>query len=318
MDCGQHVIGPDDTWKVGLRDLCPALPAGRHYGSLSLSTIGIAGFSSYIPRIRAYARVQNFQGIGFSVEGIPPTYSADESRVIGVKSGVDAAGIRYQTNCFIGQHSENYANSPVRNIPGEVTAILERSNGAYLASVTITVAHGRLYRILDVFGAAGQPNAFHDSVTVRFVSSGGGQVMPFFAFCTVQENRNFSADFRLPSSALVDGGRSSEVIQPDGSYSAFFDLAGSEIALFRPSGATAQSINCFVDNDNMWIRVKGYYDPSAPVIPQVSETGRIRLKYGLFFGSGDIEVGLKDGQSSGSGYVMCFSGNGISSLVRVR
>ena len=319
MDCGQHAVAVDATRKFSLRDFCPALPAGSHYGTLTMSTLGPnVGYNS-IPRIRAYSRVQNYQGIGFSVEGIQPTYSGSESRVIGVKSGVDANGIRYQTNCFIGQHSENYweRQLPIRFSPGKVTAVLERSNGGYLDSVSVTVADGRLYRILDVFAASGQPDAFHDGVTVRFVADGFGQIMPFFAFCTVQENRNFSADFRLPAASYAIDGRSSQVIQPDGSYWPFFELVGSEVALFRPSGLSTDAINCFVDDTRMWIRVQGYYDASLPN-PQVSETGRIRLRYGGLAGTGDIEVGLKNGEPYGQGYVMCLSGNGMDTLIRVR
>ena len=319
LDCGQHVVLDGLTMKYSLLGLCAALaPEQSHFGTLMLSTVGIAQGTNFIPRIRAHVRVQNYQGIGFSLEGVPPTYTEYESSVIGVKSGVDANGIRYQTNCFIGQHSENYVNDPVRNVPGTVTAILERSNGVLLGSVTVPITHGRLHRVLDVFAASGLSDVFRDGVRIRFRPDGNGQIMPFYAFCTVQDNRNFSADVRYPDSNYPEGGQASEVIQPDGSYSAFFELVGSEVAKFRPSGLSPDSINCFVDNDKMWIRVTGYYDPFAPVIPQVSETGRIRLKYGLFSGSGDIEVGLKDGETSASGYVMCLSGNGLSSLVRVR
>lgn len=255
-----------------------------------LSTVGLVQDSNSIPRIRGYARVQNFQGIGFSVDGVPPDYTEDGASVIGVKTGVDANGIRYQTNCFVGQHSENFYTDPLRTLPGTVSIILERKNGGYLDHVDVTVEHGRLYRVLDVFAAAGQPDVFRDGMRVRFRADGEGQYMPFFAFCTVQENRNFSASF---------------------------DLVGSEIARFRPSGLTPDSINCFVDSSKMWVRVVGYYNPFDPVSTQVSETGRIRLRQGRSFGDGDVEVGLKAGEDFANGYLMCLSGNGISSLVRV-
>lgn len=315
MDCGQHGIATAGTRKFGLRDLCPGLPPGSHYGALSFSTLGIAAGPMFIPRIRVYARVQNFQGIGFSVEGIPPADTEEESRVIGVKSGVDAAGIRYQTNCFVGQHSENQVQDPVRTNPGSVMLILEGRNGIQMGNVSITVANGRLYRVLDLFSAVGVSNIFHDAVTVRFRSNADNEPMPFFGFCTVQENRNFSADFRVPVPGLNEFSRFAEVIQWDGNYSPYIALAGSEVARFRPSGLSADTIHCTVGDPRLWIRVTGYFDPASP--PQVSETGRIRLKNGLPYGSNEVEVGLKDGEVYGTGYVVCYSGNGIGSLVRV-
>lgn len=313
LDCGQKVIGPHPV-KFSLRDLCPALPAGSQYGMLSLSTVGVSVGTDSPARLRVYARVQNYQGIGFSVEGIPPQTAVGETYVIGLKNNLDANGVRHQVNCFVGLFPENRAPNPGPQ-PATASFTLFQA-GNYKGSTTVPLMHGGLTRVLDVFAAANQPLAYQENISIRVWVNGGGQLVDYFAFCTQQENGNFSADFRLAAPQENDAYTAGQIIQADGRFGTDLTLVGSEVAVFRPQGWRWDSMNCWVDSSKMWVRIGGYYDTQSP--PMASETGRVRHQEGLYFGSGEVEVGLKPGEATATGFLMCNSGKGFPGLVRVK
>jgi len=313
LDCGQHMLG-DYIGKYSLRDLCPLLPPGSQYGMLSISSVGLYGGHETPGRLQVFARVQNYQGIGFSVEGIAPESASSFTKVIGLKSGVDANGLRYQSNCFVGLFPEN--DQP-RDGYTDATAHLMLFGPGVQADFEVPLRHNGLTRVLDVFAAAGLPDAYRENVMVQMYVDGNNTPRQYFAFCTQQENGNFSADIRLASPVVALHDIQSQVINPLGYYDAIFTLSGSEVAVFRPIGWNQDSMQCEVSEpEKMWVRVRGYYDPNSP--PILGQTGRLRHVMGLHGSLGDLEVGLMPGVATANAYVTCRSGKGFPALIRVK
>lgn len=174
---------------VGLRALCPGLPAGSVFGYLytwessSLSTI-FSGFS----------RVSNAAGSGFSVEAFPAhTFTSADVIVSGARRiSASPGGPAYQTNCFVGNLQDE--TPPAQSLTQVVVSVLDQ-NLNEVAGIAVPVSPGQLTRLLDVFAATGVPAGDMDNATIRFrpVQRSAG----LMAFCTVQDNTSFGADFRI-------------------------------------------------------------------------------------------------------------------------
>jgi len=113
--------------------------------------------------------------------------------VAGLRSGGVAP--TYQTNCFVGTLGEaaDYQIS-----------LFNASTGAQLGStISGTLGADALVRVLDVFTAASVPAGTYTNVNARIDETTVGAEPALLAFCTVQENTTFSADYRIGKSALI-------------------------------------------------------------------------------------------------------------------
>jgi hypothetical protein len=188
--CTGLSILPGQTVEFDFQAQCslPA-PGGSRFGSLRLYSdptgVGV------VPII-AYSRVSNPQGNGFSVEAFPAgTFEGAAQNVIGLKR--QAATPTFQTNCFISALGEA--------VPG-YTIKLRTASGALLGN-TINggaLAAYAMVRYVDIFAAAGLPTGDFTGARAEFVNTdatanGPGQAI--VAFCTVQDNTSFGADFRI-------------------------------------------------------------------------------------------------------------------------
>lgn len=181
---------------VGLRRLCPALAAGTQFGYLYAWTESYDPNRTGLP-FSGYSRVDNAQGIGFSVEAFPAnTFTSAESVVTGLRRSAASAGApAYQTNCFIG----NLHDMTPRLNPVTTTVSFQLFKGDDSGAIgvgQVALVPGKLVRLLDVFDAAGVPPGDHENVWVRFEESGDGEPA-LMTFCTVQDNSSFGADFRI-------------------------------------------------------------------------------------------------------------------------
>ena len=139
-----------------------------------------------------YSRVQNPQGIGFSVEGFPVQ---DFNNQVGHATGLkkQAATPTYQTNCF------------VASLDQAVSYELKLFNDATGAQIGGTLAGSlqpfQQIRYLDVFGSKGvnAPAGDRTNVRAQFTQASGGSAN-LIGFCTVQDNMSFGADFRIAKS----------------------------------------------------------------------------------------------------------------------
>jgi hypothetical protein len=171
-----------------LRTLCPTLGAGSQFGTLVLRSGTSSPFA-------VYSRVSNAAGAGFSVEGFPAqTFTSATTVVTGLRRLAAGAGTpAFQTNCFVGNLGEfTPGPSPVTT---DITVKLYQGT-TVIGQVPVSLPPGRLVRLLDVFAAAGTPSGDLDDITAQF--SATGTTRPgLLAFCTVQDNTSFGADFRI-------------------------------------------------------------------------------------------------------------------------
>jgi hypothetical protein len=138
-------------------------------------------------------------GAGFSVESFPAhTFTSSDTTVTGLRRLAPSGGTpAFQSNCFVGKMNQIIVNStfPVTN--SDVLVTLRDATGTQVgATTTFSVAPGRLTRLLDVFTAVGAPAGNYDDVRATFEESGTGEP-GILAFCTVQDNSSFGADFRI-------------------------------------------------------------------------------------------------------------------------
>jgi hypothetical protein len=189
--CGQILI-LGTTADYDIAALC-GLGSGSHFGMLRLNANGF---------VSAYSRVSNPQGNGFSVEGIPNgNFFGSQLNVVGTKKSAVAPG--YQTNCFVGSLDE----------PANYSIKLFAPNGSQIGSeLTGSVGANELKRILDIFGAAGIESSELSDIRVQ-TSSTDANLPALVAFCTVQNNTSFDADFRIAKSRTGGGAGSNKVVR---------------------------------------------------------------------------------------------------------
>ena len=190
---------PDFTVAAGasrtfasLRDICPALAVGSNFGFLYTSETNTSA-----QPYAAFSRVSNPQGQGFSVEAFPAhTFTAARQSISGLRRlAATGSSPAFQTNCFIGSLNDVTPD----DVPevNHVTYTLTRPDGSTIASSAVDVAPGKLVRLLDVFATAGAPAGNYDGAKLTLVEGGQFDEPGLMAFCTVQDNTSFGADFRV-------------------------------------------------------------------------------------------------------------------------
>lgn len=182
--------GSDRTF-ASLRDMCPALAAGSQFGYLYTYEVDATNMP-----YSAFSRVANPQGNGFSVEAFPAhTFTAADATVAGVRRLAASGGApAFQTNCFVGV--VNDLTGPA-NPANTISVSVYNSAGVQVGATTpFPLLAGKLTRLLDVFAAVGAPAGNYDNARVFFHEDGTGEP-GVMAFCTVQDNTSFGADFRI-------------------------------------------------------------------------------------------------------------------------
>ena len=180
---------------VGLRSLCPALPPGSQFGYLYTWTESYNSDLTGRP-FSAYSRVDNAQGLGFSVEAFPAhAFTSAQTVVSGVRRlAATANSPAYQTNCFIGNLLD--ATPLATPVASTISYRLIADTNNQIGSGSVHLVPGKMVRLLDIFEAAGVPPGDYDNAQVRFEEAGDGEPA-LITFCTVQDNTSFGADFRI-------------------------------------------------------------------------------------------------------------------------
>ena len=183
---------------ASLRDLCPALAPGSAFGTLVARDTAGTPFA-------ASSRVNNAAGAGFAVEAFPASdFTIAGTAVTGLRRLAAQTGApAYQSNCFVGSLAElvPVGSPPLTN----VRLSLRSASGQLIGTKDVDVKPGQLIRLLDVFAAAGLPAGDYDNVVATFKASdesGAGLI----TFCTVQDNSQFGADFRIGKQELSFAG----------------------------------------------------------------------------------------------------------------
>jgi hypothetical protein len=186
--CNDVSVPAGRSTQITLSTQCALTGSGGHFGLLIVA-------DKAVPQVNAfygYTRVQNPQGIGFSVEGFPVTdFSNQVSHATGLKR--KAAAPTYQTNCFVGS-----LDQPV----SYQLKLFNDSTGTQVGGTLVgSLTAFQQFRYLDVFGVNGvnAPTGDLSNIRAEFTQTSGGTAN-LIGFCTVQDNTSFGADFRIAKS----------------------------------------------------------------------------------------------------------------------
>lgn len=181
--CAPLAIAANQAVQFDVGTQC-SLPAGSHFGILHVHEPASA--TTTPTPVHGYSRVTNPLGLGFSVPAFPVNvFESSRSTVIGLKRQVAAPG--YQTNCFVGSvESTTY------------TIALYSASGTQIGGTLFgSIGANMLVRYLDIFATVGAPTGDYANVWAEFAGYEASAGPPLIAFCTVQDNTNFGADFRI-------------------------------------------------------------------------------------------------------------------------
>jgi hypothetical protein len=260
-----------------------SLPAGTNFGMLQVSQN-----AAPIESFHAFSRVTNPRGIGFSVPAFPWTvFESGRSSVIGLKRQAAAPG--YQTNCFVGSLTG----------PTAYQLALYSADGVQIGTtLSGTLAEKELVRFVDVFSAVGAPAGDHSNVRAEFVGSQSVSGPGLIAFCTVQDNTSFGADFRIAgASAPMDYTRTHRSTS-GGSFA-----AGGSKHVYQLGFRIPDWLRCKLQGTTRYLemRVIGYDSTGAAIVVaggnSRTDTGRLWFAPRSAYVSAPwrVEVSIRDG-----------------------
>jgi hypothetical protein len=201
--CPSFVVnaGADRTF-TSLRALCPGLDTSTQFGMLYTVSVGTSPAAVY----SAYSRVVNPLGNGFTVEGFAANeFTSATASVAGLRRLAAVPGVNpeLQSNCFVGNLAELAPNGIAPTTTFTVT--LYNSAGAKIGStVAYDLAPGKIARLREVFEVVGAPPGDYDDARAEFFEN-GPEEPGMVAYCTVQDNTSFGADFRIAKQEVPDG-----------------------------------------------------------------------------------------------------------------
>lgn len=269
LTCATQNIASGATRQVTLASLCGFGIGTSNFGHLRLQELNIQN----VP-FAVYSRVSTFGGDGFSVEGFPIgsiTGSQGANYATGLRRQAGAPG--YQSNCFVASMAE----------PVEVLWRLQDSTGTQIGSDQSTVlAADQMVRFLDVFQAVGAPAGNYSNVTARFAESTAFNEPGYMAFCTVQNNTSFDADFRFAKEQTPADERSLKFTSTS--------TTGLGIVLSIPDAITQDVLGIYLQHPD-WVQCA------------LSGTGSADLEMRLKDPRGNVVAGGNDVTSFGEVYL---------------
>lgn len=309
IDCGIHSIPAGTTAEFDISTLC------TFSGASNFGTLRLVEQNPNNPQpITAYTRVQAAGGDGFSTEGFPIGNFANDlgkSVVLGLKRQAAAPG--YKSNCFASSLGE----------PVVVDLALFDGSNAPVGTVHIfTLGANESVRLLDVFDAVGAPLGDYSNVRAEYTLGTGNVGNPSFsAFCTVQNNVSFGADFRIAKTVTPDDqGQLYSVTQvKDGLGGNLVVAAASKLVfamvLQHPDYLSCRTVGDGEDNTEIQIK-----DPSGALVAggdNIKSVPKFYLGDKTTRGNGGngiwtVEVGSRNGLGENQFNLQCKSGNGMS------
>lgn len=309
LNCGSHNIPAGRTESFDIADIC-AFAGASNFGTLRL----VEQDNKDPHPIAAYTRAQSFSGNGFSIEGFPlAEFSNNLGRSVVLGLRRDAAAPGYQSNCFASSIGEP-VNVDMSLFDGTSTLLGTPYNFVLGANETV--------RLLDVFNAVGALAGDYSNVRAEFSLGAGNVGNPSFsAFCTVQNNTSFNADFRIAKTVspddqshlyytdqLVDGLGAPLVIPASGKI--VFAMV-----LKHPDYLTCKIIGDGADKSEIQIK-----DPSGAIVAggdNVKLIPKFYLGDKITRGNGGngiwtVEMGSKDGLGDDKSRLRCVSGAGMT------
>ena len=302
LACPQFTV-PANGQRVftSLRQLCPALAGGTQFGFLYTSEDDGANLP-----YAAFSRVSNIAGNGFSVEAFPAhTFTSADVVVTGIRRLAATAGSpAYQTNCFIANLNE--LTPPPVPVTTTVKMYINNSAGVQVGTTALfPLLPGHLIRLLDVFSAAGAPAGDYNDARALFTENGPDEP-GLMAFCTVQDNSSFGADFRIAkqergfNSPFASVGAQDDHVSRSASVSADVMTSGGTVPRpfsINPGGQSNTHVMYFRHPD--WVRCE-LIDPATAF----SATSSYGLEMRLLAGDGQtVLAGGNDTPGFGTVYL---------------
>lgn len=311
LDCGNLNIPGGRTESVNIASLC------NFSGASNFGTLRLVESDNQLPHpISAYTRVQSFSGNGFSIEGFPLaefSNAVGPSVVLGLRR--DAAAPGYGSNCF------------ASSIGAPVIVDMNLVDGAGAAvgtPYTFTLAANETQRVIDVFNAVGALPGDYANVRAEFTLAAGNVGNPSFsAFCTVQNNTSFDADFRIAKTVAPDDqSHLYSVSQIDNGLGGPFVIPAGKKAVYavflkHPDFLQCQIIGDGADKSEIQIK-----DPQGNVVAGGDNVKTIPKFYlgdktavnnggnGVWF----VEMGTKANDGDDKSRLRCYNGAGMSKV----
>jgi len=225
--CTPITLTPFQTKTVSLAGQC-SLAAGNHHGFVILTDA--SGTKDKL--FYAFTRVENPATNGFTVEGYPIGHIGGgdpDSEVVGVKSkAATATTPQIQTNCFVATLDNPVSYSISVDVPNAL-------------AVSDTLAAFQMRRYSDIGAGAGD----FENATVTFTKDDPAQwPNTLIAFCTVQDNASFNADFRIAKT-------------------------------WEAADPTRFRLNCFAASFGAGDTCTDTLQPSAPIVPDAATKVRL-------------------------------------------
>jgi len=183
--CSDILVPANGTVAFTLASQCTLDPTTSHFGPL------IASDNAGTSEIFGYSRTENNASAGFSIEGFPSeNFATDTTNVTGLRGSTNVAPT-HQSNCFVTAQADAITYD---------MNLFDGTTGAQIGSTVSGVLNPfEQFRYLDVFSptVANAPAATDFSnVRAEFTRTSVG-TQQMVAFCTVQDNATFGADFRI-------------------------------------------------------------------------------------------------------------------------
>src|SRR3990167_1852941 len=228
--CAPGMVAAGKTATItSLRAMCPALAAGSQFGFLH-TTLSGGGYFTYA----AFSRVAKPQGNGFSVEAFTAKQFTSADLVVnGIRRmAATPSSPAFQSNCFLGiiNNFDPSSNSSNTNIHYTIYD----SSVTQIGQGDVELIPGKIVRLLDVFAAGGVVGDV-DNAMIKFEEQGPDEP-GVMAFCTVQDNTSFGADFRIAKQEVGDAGNAkpgTRIVGPQDNTSAREILIDQDV-LGRP------------------------------------------------------------------------------------
>jgi hypothetical protein len=308
VDCGSHAIAAGTTAEFDFGTVCTLT------GASNFGTMRIWETESTTRPIAAYTRVQAFTGNGFSVEGFPiGGFANDNGASVALGLRRQAAAPTYQTNCFVSSIGE----------PVSVDMKLFDGTNTQLGTTqTIAVGANGTTRLSDVFAMAGAAAGDYSNVRAEFSQAAATVGNPSYsAFCTVQNNTSFDADFRIAKTVTPDDATTLySSNQPKDGFGENLIVPANMKAVFglfvrHPDFVSCRTVGSQVDNTE--IRLVA---PNGAIVAggdNITGTGELFTGEKSTVNNGSngmwrLEVGSRDGLGlEATKYnIQCASGNG--------
>ena len=183
--CNDVVVPANGSVAFTVASQCTLGAGVSHFGPL------VASDNAGVSQIFGYSRTENNASAGFSIEGFPSAdLTTDTTNVIGLRGSTSPSPV-YQSNCFVTAQADAITYD---------MKLFDGATGAQIGSTVSGALNGfEQIRYLDVFssGVANAPAATDFSnVRAEFTRTSDGE-QQMAAFCTVQDNATFGADFRI-------------------------------------------------------------------------------------------------------------------------